>query len=243
MLIERNLEKKQIQDALDKVTFDQQAEMNRIQAMGNPKRSLYCFDDDGTIRTFTRYVTSRPWFEPFIMVTILANCIFMAIDDNPDPGTDKYLMLKSADVVFTVIFVIEMVLKVITLGFYYAGESSYLRNGWNQLDFVVVGLGLMSYVGLQNFTVIRTFRLLRPLRAIKNIPELKIIITALLASLGYLWDVMALLTFMMMVFGILGVQLYGGYLSNRCFITGTGQLVPWDLWPHGCSTSYVHALL
>lgn len=36
-----------------------------------------------------------------------------------------------------------MVLKVIGMGFMF-NQGAYLRNGWNVIDFVIVGVGLVS---------------------------------------------------------------------------------------------------
>ena len=40
-----------------------------------------------------------------------------------------------------VIFTIEMILKVISMGFVACGPDSYLRDRWNILDFVIVMVG------------------------------------------------------------------------------------------------------
>jgi len=42
--------------------------------------------------------------------------------------------------IITFIFIIEFTLKIIALGFYF-GKGSYLSNGWNKLDFIVVCTG------------------------------------------------------------------------------------------------------
>jgi hypothetical protein len=38
----------------------------------------------------------------------------------------------------TILFVLEMIVKVIALGFMFNGRNSYIKNGWNQLDFIIV---------------------------------------------------------------------------------------------------------
>ena len=67
-----------------------------------------------------------------------------------------------------------MAIKVIALGFYNSGDSSYLKNSWNVLDFVVVigSWANMVIPGGSNISAIRTFRLLKPLKAISSIPGL-----------------------------------------------------------------------
>lgn len=47
---------------------------------------------------------------------------------------------------FLVIYTAEMVLKIIALGFFMR-QHSYLREAWNFLDFVVVILGWVLFIG------------------------------------------------------------------------------------------------
>jgi voltage-dependent calcium channel L type alpha-1D len=128
------------------------------------------------------------------------------------------------DFIFTIIFTVEMVIKIIAVGFI-GHPGAYLRNNWNRLDFLVVIFGYVGFLdtGSSNFTVIRTLRVLRPLRTINSVPGMKIIISSLMASIPDLKDVAMLLFFLIFVFGILGVQLYGGALSYRCFSAETGE--------------------
>ena len=46
-------------------------------------------------------------------------------------------MLTYSNYVFTVIFAIEMLLKVVANGFY-MGENAYLNSGWNKIDIFLV---------------------------------------------------------------------------------------------------------
>jgi voltage-dependent calcium channel L type alpha-1D len=71
------------------------------------------------------------------------------------------------DFVFLIIYTLEMVLKVIAQGFVMR-PFSYLRDGWNILDFSVVCLGWLaiSVEGADNISAIKVIRILRPLRTI-----------------------------------------------------------------------------
>lgn len=53
-------------------------------------------------------------------------------------------------------------------------NRSYLRDGWNVIDFFVVITGLMEfYGGSVNLKALRTLRVLRPLRSINAVPSMK----------------------------------------------------------------------
>ena len=53
-----------------------------------------------------------------------------------------------------------MSVKIAALGFYdFRGRAAYLNDNWNRMDFVVVVLSLLQYVGgLGNFTALRPAR-------------------------------------------------------------------------------------
>jgi len=125
--------------------------------------------------------------------------------------------------VFTSLFTLEMVLKIVAMGFV-QWPTSYLRDYWNQLDCLVVLLSYLNFLpGFNNLSAIKAVRVLRPLKAIRSIPGIRIIVTALLSSLPHLGNVLLLFMFLLLIFGVLGVQLYGGRLKQNCFDGLTGK--------------------
>jgi hypothetical protein len=48
-----------------------------------------------------------------------------------DPNGHKSYMLKFLDKIMTVIFVLEMLIKIISYGFVINGPTSYIRDGWS----------------------------------------------------------------------------------------------------------------
>ena len=75
--------------------------------------------------------------------------------------------------VFSYIFTLELVLKVIAFGFI-MHPKSYMRDTWNWLDFVVVVTGLielsMGSKGAESVRSLRVLRVLRPLKSIHALP-------------------------------------------------------------------------
>ena len=117
---------------------------------------------------------------------------------------------------FTVLFFIEMLLKIIGLGFF-VHKNSYLRDPWNWIDFIAVITGTIEFVpGLPNLKVLRILRVIRPLRTIKAVPSMRRLISSLINSLPALANVVVFLIFIFILFGILGVQLFQGQLYSRC---------------------------
>ena len=76
-------------------------------------------------------------------------------------------MLAYGEYFFAIVFLVEFILKIIGMGFILE-KGTYLRDGWNILDFSVVFLGWLS-MGLASGSIsgIKVVRTLRPLKAIK----------------------------------------------------------------------------
>ncbi|KAF3687867.1 Voltage-dependent T-type calcium channel subunit alpha-1H [Channa argus] len=88
-----------------------------------------------------------------------------------DCETQKSVPTALDDGIF-VFFAGEMVVKMVALGI--IGQSGYLGDTWNRLDFFIVIVGMLEY-SLDGHNVslsaIRTVRVLRPLRAINRVPK------------------------------------------------------------------------
>ena len=89
------------------------------------------------------------YFENTVLIMIILSSLMLVID-NPlyDPESTLSTILKTIDTVFTILFTIEAVIKIIALGFFtsHGVTSGYITNGWNILDFVVVLTSLVDFV-------------------------------------------------------------------------------------------------
>jgi hypothetical protein len=147
----------------------------------------------------------------------------MAMQDPPNRREESEYndMLHDAGVVFQACFMAEAAVKVVARGFLF-GKGAYLRDWWNVLDFLTVVLGLLEYVSVSGSSAnaLRAFRLLRPLRALRTVgrfKDLRMIVNLIISCLFPLLDVFALIAFIFMVFGIIAIQLWGGYMRGRCY--------------------------
>jgi hypothetical protein len=130
---------------------------------------------------------------------------------------------------FSAFFTGECAVKVFALGFFY-GKGTYLSDSWNYLDIFIVIIGLLDFFpsggSTGNLSALRSLRVLRPLRAITKFPQLKMLVGLLLKTIPMLGNVIGLLTFIFFIFGILGVQLFGGQLRGACYDIDTGGSMP-----------------
>ena len=179
--------------------------------------SCGCLDKENPARKVFMQVVVNPWFDRLVIFVIICNCVVLAMY-NPDPDAlerSPQRELEIVDIAFTVFFTLEMFIKITAMGF--IGEGSYLSDGWNQMDFVVVVLGYLQYIpGVGNYTAVRTIRVLRPLRTITGIEGMRVLVSTLLQSLPMLLDVVYLCFFLFFIFGIVTVQLLNGTLRQHC---------------------------
>ena len=170
-------------------------------------------------------VVRHPMFERVVIALILINMVFVStwdpLDDNPKSVHNQ--VLDISDTVFQCLFTVEMVLKIYALGLILP-RNAYLRDTWNVIDGLLVVMGWITYrpVGSSNVSVGRLVRVLRPLRTISHVPGLKLIINSMLASIPQLLNVLGLCAFIFFMFGIVGIQLFQGKLSQRCHFPASG---------------------
>jgi len=149
-------------------------------------------------------------------------------------GTGKYfpqyLGRDTQDIlgkIFSAYFTFEMFVKVVAQGFF-IGEKTFLSDGPNWLDAVIVVGGFLDFVPAGSISLdisaLRALRVLRPLRAVNKFPKLKNLVVLLGQCVAKLVTVVGICCFLFLVFGILGVQLYKGTLRGRCFDIETGEV-------------------
>ena len=83
-----------------------------------------------------QFVLINPWFDRFILTVIFLNSVLLGMYNEVDFITRNSDML---DLIFLVIFSIEMCLKIIAMGFF-SKPFSYLRDAWNVVSFNYLNL-------------------------------------------------------------------------------------------------------
>lgn len=107
-----------------------------VKLQGN---ALFFLSKNNKARRISHVLMSSGIFETVIILLIVASSIMLAID-NPlmDPEDPVKKNLKIVDSIFTSIFTLEAILKILALGFWINGKFSYMRNSWNVADFLIV---------------------------------------------------------------------------------------------------------
>lgn len=176
-------------------------------------KSLYLFGAKNKFRKILAKLVHTNQFEIFIVIMILVSSILLALEDPLKDNTNFVLAL--IDLVITIIFVVEALLKIIALGFIINGEFSYLRQSGNILDFTVIIFSLLALTSSDNsafatIKILRVLKVLRPLRLIARNEGLKIAINALILSIPQILNLVIVCTIFFLLFGIFGVNQFKG---------------------------------
>ncbi|XP_074117871.1 voltage-dependent T-type calcium channel subunit alpha-1G isoform X15 [Sminthopsis crassicaudata] len=182
--------------------------------------SAYIFPPQSKFRLMCHKIITHKMFDHVVLVIIFLNCITIAMErPKIDPHSAERIFLTLSNYIFTAIFLAEMTVKVVALGWCF-GEKAYLRSSWNILDGLLVLISvidiLVSMVSdsgtkiLGMLRVLRLLRTLRPLRVISRAQGLKLVVETLMSSLKPIGNIVVICCAFFIIFGILGVQLFKG---------------------------------
>ncbi|KAJ4921317.1 hypothetical protein JOQ06_022681 [Pogonophryne albipinna] len=214
-------------------------------------RALCCLTLSNPIRMAALALVEWKPFDIFILLAIFANCVAMGVT-KPYPDDDSNVtnhQLEQVEYVFLVIFTIETFTKILAYGLV-MHPSAYIRSGWNLLDFVIVIVGLFSVAaegmtdhkpgeahhaagkpGGLDVKALRAFRVLRPLRLVSGVPSLQIVLNSIMKAMVPLLHIGMLVMFVIIIYAIIGLELFIGRMHKTCYSLGSGLVVEDDPSP------------
>ncbi len=178
-----------------------------------------------------RKVADSGAFQGFILVVILLNAVTLGIQTY-DISSDLESTISTLDDVFLGIFVVELAIRITAFG---SRPDRFFADGWNLFDFTVIAAAFVPGVR-ENVTLLRIVRLLRVVRLVTVLPDLRILLRAMVRSVPPIIS-LALLTFMLMyVYGMVGWILFGdgdpenwGDIGQA--LLSTFQMLTLENWP------------
>ncbi|XP_028849532.1 voltage-dependent L-type calcium channel subunit alpha-1D [Denticeps clupeoides] len=214
-------------------------------------RALCCLTLSNPIRMAALALVEWKPFDIFILLAIFANCVALGVS-KPFPEDDSNATnhnLEQVEYVFLVIFTIETFTKILAYGLV-MHPSAYIRSGWNLLDFVIVIVGLFSVIaemgeehkpdkshhasgkpGGLDVKALRAFRVLRPLRLVSGVPSLQIVLNSIMKAMVPLLHIGLLVGFVIIIYAIIGLELFLGRMHKTCYYVGTDLYVDDDPTP------------
>uniref|UniRef100_A0A3Q1N931 Voltage-dependent L-type calcium channel subunit alpha n=1 Tax=Bos taurus TaxID=9913 RepID=A0A3Q1N931_BOVIN len=210
------------------------------EVLPRPPRALFCLTLQNPVRKACISIVEWKPFETIILLTIFANCVALAVY-LPMPEDDNNrlnLGLEKLEYFFLIVFSIEAAMKIIAYGFLFH-QDAYLRSGWNVLDFIIVFLGVFTVILEQvnliqsntapmsskgaglDVKALRAFRVLRPLRLVSGVPSLQVVLNSIFKAMLPLFHIALLVLFMVVIYAIIGLELFKGKMHKTCYFIGT----------------------
>ncbi|XP_054568865.1 voltage-dependent L-type calcium channel subunit alpha-1S [Eptesicus fuscus] len=210
------------------------------EVLPRPPRALLCLTLDNPLRKACISIVEWKPFETIILLTIFANCVALAVY-LPMPEDDNNSLnvgLEKLEYFFLIVFSVEAAMKIIAYGFLFHPDA-YLRSGWNVLDFIIVFLGVFTVILEQvnliqsnttplsskgaglDVKALRAFRVLRPLRLVSGVPSLQVVLNSIFKAMLPLFHIALLVLFMVIIYAIIGLELFKGKMHKTCYYIGT----------------------
>ena len=211
---------------------------------GRANHALYLFPPSHPIRRLARLIVTRPivpgtgvTFTHLLVLTIAvttACSVFVTCDVVEDvdgasfqslEGVERELFEQAErlDVLVLWLSLVEVLANAIAYGLY-STPNAYLHKGWNQLDFGLVLASAASVVWEQmaagglSLMTLRSLRLLKlvayEIRLVAHVSGLRQVVNLLVVVMPRVVNVMLCYMTFLLVFGILGVQLFAGHYAS-----------------------------
>jgi voltage-dependent calcium channel T type alpha-1G len=154
----------------------------------------------------------------FIFGVVLFSAILMGLEDPlQDPEWKFAPIIGQINNCITGIFVTELVMKIIVYGLC-SQDTSYMRNGWNVLDMIIVIFSITSLLveilsdsrAAEKLELLKMLRVLRSLRMISRNEGLKLSVLSLIYSLPGILNVTVVSSLFLLLFGIFFLNILKG---------------------------------
>jgi voltage-gated sodium channel len=147
-------------------------------------------------------IANSTWFQRFILCTILLAGLLVGLETYPQ--LSHHPLLHVFDRIVLAIFILEVVVKMGAEG---RQPWRYFRDPWNIFDFAIVASSLLPF-DAQFITAFRLLRLLRVLKLVRSLPQLQLLVGALLKSIPSMFYISILLFLLFYLYGVTGTFLF-----------------------------------
>ena len=159
------------------------------------------------------------FFQFLVIAIIIFNAFTIGVNTYELSDVTNQI-INLLDYSITIFFVVEITIRFI-------GEpkkSEFFKNGWNIFDTIIVCISLIPIPNNSSFLLLRLLRVFRVLRIISVIPELKMIIEALLQSVKRVFYVSLLLFIILYIYATIGSILFSEDIPSRWGNVGTAMI-------------------
>jgi voltage-gated sodium channel len=151
---------------------------------------------------------------------IVLSAALLGLETSPSIRAEYGDLLHSVERGIVWAFAVELALRI---GAHGGRWPRFFASGWNLFDFIVVVLCFVPAVGGLS-AIARLARVLRALRVVSFLPNLQVLVEALLRSFASIGYVALLLSLVFYIYGIIGVGLFSVNDPEHFGSLGTAML-------------------
>jgi voltage-gated sodium channel len=150
-------------------------------------------------------IANNKFFQNSIILVILLTALLVGLETYNGLYEPHKTTFETIDHVIQAIFTIEIAIRILAYGRY---PYRFFKNGSNVIDFLITAIFYLPLGGAYA-SVFRLLRIIRIFRLITVLPQLQIIIGALMKTIPSMGWVTLLLLIDMYIFAVLGSVLFG----------------------------------
>ena len=147
-------------------------------------------------------IDSSKSFQAVIIAVILLSALLIGVKTHNIPEKAVALLILM-DMAVTIFFVIEIVIRFLA----FPNKKQFLKNGWNVFDTVIV-IGSLIPTGGSGVLLARLLRVFRVLRLVSMVPELRILINALLKAIPRMGYIALLMFVIFYIYAAMGSMFF-----------------------------------
>lgn len=159
-------------------------------------------------------------FQLFISGVIVLNAVVLGLETYVAQGTPAFDVLMRLNDVFYLVFLAELVLRILSYG---RQPWNFFRSGWNIFDFIVIGAALIPALRAQA-EVIRLLRLARIVRLLRFLPDARVLIATMAKAIPSVFSMIVLVVLILFIYGMIGVTIFGEALPTEWGNIGSAMM-------------------
>jgi voltage-gated sodium channel len=147
-------------------------------------------------------IDSSKWFQGIIIAVILLSALLIGAKTH-NLSANAVALLAILDLGVTVFFVIEIIIRYLA----FPKKKHFFHSGWNIFDTVIV-IGSLIPAGGSGVLLARLLRVFRVLRLVSMVPELRLLINALLKAIPRMGYIALLMFVIFYIYAAMGSMFF-----------------------------------
>jgi voltage-gated sodium channel len=141
-------------------------------------------------------------FQRVMIAAILLNAVVFGLETSARIMQAAGPLLEALDQALLALFVVEIALRLAAHG------VRFFRDPWSVFDFVLTAIGLAP--ATESLTALRALRVLRLLRLISMVPQMRVVVSGLLAAIPGMFAISGLMLLLFYISAVIATKLFAG---------------------------------